>query len=148
MPSGQALNENPNMNIDRLKLLRLSIRAGALYFFLVALAHALSIKLPGLFIYFDVPSQRYQDGIISFLVLGWAVFFFTASNEAPPHRPATRAILVAGLVAIAGLSLINVTTEFHLISPLSKPATFWLETALGALYWAWLIFLFRLTRYR
>ena len=102
MLSGRALNENQHMNIDRLDLLRWSIRAGALYFFLVSLAHALSIKLPGLFIYFDVPSQRYQDAIIAFLVFGWSVFFFTALNEAPPHRPATRAILVLGLTAIAG----------------------------------------------
>lgn len=134
------------MIASRLNLLRWSIRAGALYFFLVSLAHALAIKLPGLFIYFDVPSQRYQDGIIAFLVFGWAVSFLTASNETPPHRPATRAILVAGLAAIVGLSLINVTTDFQLVSPLSRPGTFWLETALGALYWAWLMFLFRITR--
>ena len=130
----------------RLKVLRGSILAGAAYFLLVAVAHALAFKRPGLFIYFDVPSHRYQDGIISFLCLGWSAFFWAAAKERPPHRTTTTAILAAGLAALVGLSLINGRTDFQALSPGSKVATFWLETALGWLYWLWLALLVRLTR--
>ena len=136
------------MLITRITVLRWSILAGAVYFALVAVAHAFGLKVPGLFIYFDVPSHRYQDGIISFLCFGWSAFFFTAATEPPSHRPATRAIIVAGIIAIAGLSLINALANFHAISPLSQVSIFWLEAGLGLLYWSWLACLVSLTRER
>jgi hypothetical protein len=134
------------MTITRLKVLRWSIMSGAVYFFLVSLAHAFSFKFPGLFIYFDVPSHRYQDGIISFLCFGWSAFFYTASMELPPRRPATKAVILAGGIAIVGLSLINAMTNFQLISPRSRVVTFWLEMIIGLLYWVWLALLMYLTR--
>lgn len=41
--------------------------AGAAYFLLVSLAHMTGFKLPGLFIYYSLPSYEYQDRIIGFL---------------------------------------------------------------------------------
>ncbi len=53
------------------RLLKYSLLAGGLYFASVALAHASGVKVPGLFVCFNVPSNNYQDQIISFLASGW-----------------------------------------------------------------------------
>lgn len=41
--------------------------AGAAYFLAVSSAHMTGFKLPGLFIYYSLPSYGYQDRIIGFL---------------------------------------------------------------------------------
>ncbi len=47
-----------------------SLRAGAVYFACVALAHTAGVKIPGLFIYHDVPPHIDQEQIIAFLAPG------------------------------------------------------------------------------
>lgn len=54
-----------------LKVLRGALLAGGVYFFAVAFAHLTTWKVPGLFIYFDIPPLPYQDQIIGVLALGW-----------------------------------------------------------------------------
>lgn len=75
----------------------------ALYFLAVALAHQLGIKMPMLFVFYDVASERYQDLIISFLAFGWAMLFTIGFWDVELKRTIHIPILSSGVLAIAGL---------------------------------------------
>jgi len=121
------------------RILKWSLFAGALYFFSVSIAHLLGLKIPVLFIYFNVPSYAYQDRIISFLAFGWAVFFFTAFTDPQKNSALVKAILVAGAGALIGVGFINSTTDFQALDPAINVVVFWLEAAGLFVYWLWLV---------
>ncbi len=122
-----------------IKILKWSLFAGALYFCLIAVVHLLQIKVPTLFIYFNVPSYAYQDRIISFLAFGWAVSLFTAATDPRQQRALVKATLISGAGAVIGLGIINATTDFKALDPNIDPAAFWLEMAGVFVYWLWLV---------
>jgi len=125
-------------------ILSYSLFAGAFYFFAVATVHMLGIKLPILFIYYNVPSYAYQDRIISFLAFGWSLFLFTAARDVVKNAQLVKAILIAGGGAIIGLGIVNASTDFHALDPAINVTVFWMETAVLFLYVLWLtIFYFR-----
>jgi len=128
----------PKKFMNNNKILSYSLFAGAFYFLAVATVHMLGIKVPMLFIYFNVPSYAYQDRIISFLAFGWAIFLFTAARDVVKNVQLVKAILIAGGSAIVGLSIINATTDFHALDPAINVAVFWIETAVLLLYVLWL----------
>ncbi len=106
------------------KILKWLLLAGAVYFLAIAIAHMIRIKIPLLFVYYDVPSYGSQDRIISFLSFGWSVFLFMASIDPAKNRDAIRAILIAGIAAVFGLNVINRVTNFRALSPNINPAEF------------------------
>jgi hypothetical protein len=118
-----------------------SLRAGSLYFLLVAVAHALGFKVPGLFIYFDVPSYAYQDHIISFLSLGWSILFWVVALEPGRDTRLLNVVLIMGAAGLAGLGLINLTTDFGALKDGLQPGVYWIETAVLAGYLLLLIIL-------
>lgn len=115
---------------------------GGVYFLAVAIVHMLRIKVPLLFVYYDVPSYGYQDRIISILAFGWSAFLFAASRDPLRNRDAVKASLIAGLAAIFGLNVINSITDFHALAPGSDPSVFRLETLGLSAYVAALIFFY------
>jgi hypothetical protein len=121
------------------KILKWSLFAGAVYFFSVSVVHMLGLKVPVLFIYFNVPSNAYQDRIISFLAFGWAVFLFTAFLDPHKNSALVGAILVAGAGALIGVGIINAVTDFHSFDPAINAGAFWLEAAGLFVYWLWLV---------
>lgn len=128
-------------------ILKWLLLAGALYFLGISIAHTFGIKVPLLYVYFSVPSYAYQDRIISFLSLGWSVFLFTAFIDPVKNRVLVRAIHVAGIIAIIGLSVINSVTDFRSLSPNIQPSVFWMETLGLGVYVALLgFFYYRSTR--
>ncbi|VAW40461.1 hypothetical protein MNBD_CHLOROFLEXI01-142 [hydrothermal vent metagenome] len=124
------------------KILKWSLFAGAIYFLAIAAVHMLGVKVPLLFVYFNVPSYAYQDRIISFLAFGWSAFLFTASRDPVKNVALVKAILLAGVGAIVSLSIINTTTDFKALSPEINVTVFWMETAVLLLYVSWLIFFY------
>ena len=102
--------------------------AGSLYFFLVSVAHLIGLKVPILFIYYNVPSYAYQDKIISFLAFGWSVFIFSAFLNPIKNSLLIRAILIAGAGAIIGLEFINTYTDFESFNNGNNRNIFRLET--------------------
>lgn len=120
------------------RLLKWSLMALALYFALVALAHMSGVKFPLLFVYFNVPSNAYQDKIIAFMTFGWAMFFFTTARNPLRHMQFVRASVFAGICAVAALAYINLSTDFAALSKDIATWPFWLETLLLALIVAWL----------
>jgi len=120
------------------RLLKWSLMALAGYFALVALAHMSGVKIPLLFVYFNVPSNAYQDKIIAFMTFGWAVFFFTTAFDPLRHMQFVRATLIAGTCAVAALAYINLSTDFAALSKDIEAWPFWLETLLLAFIVAWL----------
>ena len=131
-----------NKNTSTLKWL---LFAGAIYFLAISIVHMLRIKVPLLYVYYDVPSYGYQDRIISFLSFGWSVFLFTASLDPVKNRAAVKAILIAGLAAIFGLNVINSVTDFHVLAPDIDPLLFRIETLGLSVYVAALIFFYFLS---
>ncbi len=127
-------------------ILKWLLLAGAVYFLGISVVHMLRIKIPLLFIYFSVPSYGYQDRIISFLSFGWAVFLFSASLDPVKNRDAVKAILIAGIGAIFGLHVINVVTDFRMLSPDVHPRVFRLESRGLSAYVAALIFFYFLSK--
>jgi len=123
------------------RILKYSLLAGAVYFILVALVHQTGIKVPVLFVYFNVPSHHYQDQIISFMAFGWAVFLFSAFLS-PANKELVRAVLIAGFGAIIGLTIINLQTNFTKLSSEINVNYFWAET-LGLLFYVmWLTYFY------
>ncbi len=116
------------------KKLKYALLSGAIYFFMMFLAHITGFKVPGLFIYFDVPSYPYQDGIISALVLGWSMFFYTASRDPLKNLNLIRTILFAGGGAIAVLSFVNLQTDFASLNVNTNVFILWMELLLLLIY--------------
>jgi hypothetical protein len=128
-------------------ILKLSLLSGAVYFFLVAVAHLSGLKIPGLYIYFDIPSYPYQDNIVAFLSLGWSIFFYTAFTDVLKNIALVKAILIAGAAAIIVLSIINFKTDFQLLNSNVDINIIWLEIFILFVYWLWLVvFYFRLKK--
>ncbi|MFH0790048.1 MAG: hypothetical protein V2A64_00275 [Candidatus Omnitrophota bacterium] len=113
----------------KIKILKWSLLAGAIYFWAVAFVHMLGIKVPMLFVYFNVPSYLYQDRIIAFLSFGWAMFLY--SGFVGVKRSIiwpVKYILLAGAGAITGLSVINMSTNFSSLCKNVYYPFFWVET--------------------
>jgi hypothetical protein len=108
--------------------LKASLLFGAVFFLLIALAHLFGTRIPGLYIYYDKESFRFQDLIISALSFGWSVHFLNAYFNV--NRPNMISILISGIVAIAILTRINNSENAGTIPRM--------ETALLFLYWCWL----------
>lgn len=117
------------------KIAKYSIMAGAIYFMGIAIFHLLGVKVPGLYIYYSIPSTVYQDQIISFMAFGWAVFFYTAAQNLNIFP----SILVAGSGALAALININLSNDFAALQPGATTTPFWIQTFILLLYLAWLI---------
>ena len=115
-------------------ILKWLLLGGAVYFLTVAIAHMVRIKIPMLFVYYNVPSYGYQDRIISFLSFGWAIFLFVASVDPARNRAIVRAIVIAGLAAVFGLNVINHVTDFHAMSPDINPSVFQKEVLVLSAY--------------
>ncbi len=128
-------------------VLQWSLRAGAVYFAGISLAHTVGVKIPGLFIYFNVPSFPYQDHIIAFLAFGWAAFYFVASVNPVGNPLAVRGVLIASAAAIAGLLRINILDELELMSPGVNLQHFWLQTIVLTAYVSWLFVFHLKSRY-
>jgi len=127
------------------QILKWSLFAGALYFFSISIVHVLGIKVPMLFIYFNVPSNAYQDRIISFLAFGWAAFLFTAFTDPQKQSALIKAILIAGAGALIGLCINNLFTDFQSFSTGINLNIFWLETTGIFIYWLWLVIFYFLS---
>ena len=127
-------------------ILRWSLIAGAIYFGCIALAHTIGLKIPGLFIYFNVPSHPYQDHLIAFLAFGWSSFFYVASVDPVNHSLPVRAIMLSSAVAICGLSGINTFSELASLSPSINVKFFWVQTTLLLGYLIWLIVFYQRSR--
>jgi hypothetical protein len=136
------------MNIkNNSNILKLSLLLGAIYFFLVSAAHLSGLKIPGLYIYFDIPSYPYQDNIVAFLTLGWSIFFYTAFTNVLKNIALVKAILIAGAAAIIILCLINIKTNFQLLNNYADIKIIWLEIFILFIYWLWLVvYYFRLKK--
>ena len=120
--------------------LKWSLYALSGYFFAVAAVHLFGVKIPLLFVYFNVPSYAYQDRIISFLALGWGVFILTAAQNIAASKGFVRALIIAGLLAVIWLSINNSVTDFAAIAPGLTRCAYWLQTGglgvvVGWLYW-------------
>lgn len=127
-------------------IFRWSLIAGAIYFGCIALAHTIGLKIPGLFIYFNVPSHPYQDHIIAFLAFGWSSFFYVASVDPVNHSLPVKAIMLSSAVAIFGLSGINTFSDFASLSPSINTKLFWVQTTLLLGYLIWLIVFYQRSR--
>jgi hypothetical protein len=109
----------------------------------MSLAHAADLKIPGLFIYFNVPSYAYQDKIISLLAFGWAAFFFAAASD--PSKKLVGPILLSGAAAIIMLAYINFTTDFAVLSVAVHPGWFHLQVIVLFVYWLLLFWNYKQT---
>jgi hypothetical protein len=135
------------MNVHKPKsidatILEWSLRAGALYFACVALAHTIGFKAPGLFVYFNVSSHPYQDQLIGVLAFGWTALFYVASIDPVDHPTPVRALLLVSAAAILGLSRINALTDFGNFSPNITTQVFWAQVAVLFWYLVWLVVFF------
>lgn len=126
--------------MDR-NILKYSLYLGSLYFFSISVAHILGAKVPGLFIYYNIPSHQYQDSIIAFLSFGWAVFFHAAARE--PAFAGTA--VMSAVVAVLGLVHINLTSDFSLPQGSVERTSFWYQIVVLAAYVIWLLVFYILT---
>ena len=123
--------------------LKWSLFGGSIYFLLVAITHFSGIKIPGLYIYFDIPSYAYQDRIIALLSFGWCMFMYSGYQLVRSgHIRPVRYILLAGILAIISLLFINNSSEISQIAPAKSRWLYMLEAILLFLYTLWLVILY------
>src|SRR3546814_10071676 len=72
-------------------------------------AHFAGFKVPILFVYWNVPSHHYQDMIISFCALTYAILFAGAAMI----RDAMPIALVALAATVLGLSAVNLSADLR-----------------------------------
>tara|TARA_Y100001960_G_C14687097_1_gene834380 strand:- start:611 stop:1003 length:393 start_codon:yes stop_codon:yes gene_type:complete len=125
-------------------LLRYSLLAGCVYFILMSIAHFFGIKVPVLFVYYDVPYYAYQDMVISFAVLAYVGLFYLASKS---RENVPVALLVLALT-VGGLSLVNMSAELKLLTLLKPRDTYWIQTVIIGVYWVYLVILYIRDRQR
>ncbi len=128
-------------------LLSWSLLGGAIYFFLITIAHVFGIKIPILFIYFNVPSYIYQDMIIAFLSFGLGMFLYAGFASVRSNQILiVKYIIIAGFGIILGLININAFTDFDFFetefSLTIKVSHFWSQLAAVVLYVVWLSILY------
>ena len=116
------------------QILNFLLYAGAVYFFGVALVHSMGLKIPGLYVYYNVPSYAYQDRIISFLAFGWGGFFLLAAKKM--DRDLIRLIDYIGLIAVIALVLNTIITDFKQLDPAVIGSDF--KWIIGGLIFYWL----------
>ena len=116
------------------QILNFLLYAGAVYFFGVALMHSMGLKIPGLYVYYNVPSYAYQDRIISFLAFGWSGFFLLTAKKM--DKDLIRLIVYIGLIAVIALVLNTTITDFKQIDPSISGSDF--KWIIGALIFYWL----------
>ena len=124
------------------KLLTLTLWAGVAYFCAMATAHFFGLKVPLLFVYYDVPYHAYQDKIISFAVVAYVCLFASAARI-PEVVPAA---LVALGVTVLGLSAVNVSDALAAVLDGRSTAMYWAQTGLIAVYAAILLGLYLISR--
>lgn len=118
-------------SMDNKMALRFLLKCGAAYFLCISIAHVASIKIPGVFVYYNVTSYQYQDNIISFLAFGWAIFFYVTSN----NLQTIKAILLVSFIALAGLVNITLSTDFSIIqSTYTSTWPYWTQIGLLGFY--------------
>lgn len=113
--------------------MKILLRFGAIYFLLMSIAHFFNIKVPGLFVYFNVPSTLYQDRIISALLMGLALLFGLASIK--PVREYEKLILISNAYTLGVLIIINVSTNFEAMTDKASPLLYHLQVLVLAIYW-------------
>jgi len=134
-----------NKNLSILKCLLL---LGSIYFFGVSVAHLFSLKIPGLFVYFNVPSYAYQDKIISFLAFGWAISLFIGFIDPMTNKGIMKSFIIAGFGAIIGLLIINFSIDFNELAKNTNRNIFLIETIVLAVYLSMLTVFYFLTTHR
>jgi len=116
------------------QILTFLLYAGAVYFFGVAFVHGIGTKIPGFFVYYNVPSYAYQDRIISFLSFGWAGLFYLAARKMDADL--IKLILSIGLLAIIALVFNTMITDFKALDPSVSGTDF--KWIIGGLIFYWL----------
>ena len=106
------------------------LRGGAAYFVAVAVAHWMNLKVPVLFLYYNIPSTIYQDKGIGTLSFGWAVFIYAASR----HLALVPAVLAAGVAGLIGFGMINASPEIAGLAGTQDVRTYWIELLMLAGY--------------
>jgi hypothetical protein len=119
-----------------MKSIKIPLYFGSIYFLLIAVTHAIDFKIPGLFIYYNVPAHAYQNKIISLFAFGWSAFFYTTASHLT--EKSIKTILIIGAVAIGMLTFVNINTNFSNYSETINPMIFHIETGVLFIYWLWL----------
>ena len=112
--------------------LRLALWAGVAYFCCMAAAHFFGLKVPVLFVYWDVPFHAYQDKIISFAVVAYVCLFANAAM----HSSGVPAAIAALGVTVLGLSAVNLSDALAKVLDGRSTLAYWLQTGLIAVYFA------------
>jgi len=115
-------------------ILKYSFLFCTIYFVCMAIAHFFSIKLPILFVYYDVSFYAYQDKIISFCVVTYAIFFYGAYK----NRVLAPYAILSMIATVLGLSLINLSGDLKSVLNGRATTMYWLQTGMIALILIWL----------
>jgi hypothetical protein len=106
----------------------------------MAIAHFFGIKLPVLFVYYDTPYYAYQDKIISFCVVTYAILFFGAFQ----NRVLAPYAVLSLITTVLGLSFINVSSALSSVLNGGNTVAYWMQTGMIACIAVWLsVFYFR-----
>ena len=123
-------------------MLQGSLQAGAAYFVCVTIAHWAGVKVPGLFVYYNIPSYAYQDRGIGIMTFGWAMFLLAVSR----HLMMLPYLIAAGIAGIIGFSVNNVSDEVAAMAPPGGLVGVWGVVVGLAAYLVWIVVWWRVSQ--
>ncbi len=115
-------------------ILKYSFLVCTIYFVCMSIAHFFGIKLPILFVYYDIPFHAYQDKIISFCVVTYAILFYGAYQ----NRVLAPYAILSMFTTVLGLSLINLSGALKSVLGEGGTMMYWLQTGMIASILVWL----------
>ena len=131
---------------DLASVLKWSLLGIAVYFLAMAGAHFFEIKVPLLYVYYDLPSTLYQDKVISFMAFGWSMFFVAGYSSVKRNSlRSVRYMVLAGINAVVGLGLINFFTDFKQY-PGAHLGIYWAEVIVLGIAVCWIAVLYKIVK--
>jgi len=111
----------------RLKMIKLHLFGGSAYFLIAGMLHYSGTKWVGFYIFFDLPSQAYQDRLIAVLALGWAAMYALAAVDPLKYFDLTWMLVLIGGAGLLGTAGNVLLTDFNRFSDTGGTWPYWVQ---------------------
>jgi len=112
---------------NRLKLIRFHLLGGCGYFFIAALLHFTGMKIAGFYIFYDLPSEAYQDRIIAVLALGWGAIYLLSAKDPLRYFDLTNLLVLIGLIGLTGMAANIWLIDYSHFKESTGTGSYWLQ---------------------
>jgi len=113
--------------LHRVKLIRLHLLGGAGYFLIAALLHYTGTKFFGFYVFYDLPTEAYQDRIIAVLALGWGAMYVLSAKDPLKYFDLTNLLVIIGFIGLSGTAGNIWLTDFSQFPGFTGTWSYWVQ---------------------